>query len=149
MEIPSADNGIEKQRKRPLILSILTLLLFTRVVVFAGSSIALLAATFVASDVKSVPPIMAVAWAVALGLYAILLLVAATGMWMLKPWAWWLNMIIIGFQLVVELWVHFTGELPGLEADLTMALNVIIVFYLVQGDVRRLFGDQQPSGAVL
>jgi hypothetical protein len=68
----------------------------------------------------------------------ILLIVAAIGLWLLRPMAWALNMIVMGFLLVIGLWFHFS-EQSGLTNDAGLLLNVLIVFYLVQPDVRALF----------
>ena len=38
------------------------------------------------------------------------------------------------------LWLHFNAAERSPTSDLTLALNILIVFYLVQNDVRELFG---------
>lgn len=66
------------------------------------------------------------------------LLITAVGLWLLKPWAWQWNMMVMGFLLVTGLWIHFTSASTLLN-DLTLLLNIMIVFYLVNKDVRELF----------
>jgi uncharacterized membrane protein (DUF2068 family) len=69
-------------------------------------------------------------------------LVLAFGLWYLKRWAWVLYMIQLGISMVVGLQSHFAGQA---ESDyVVMAVNVLVVFYLNQGDVQRAFGYNPP-----
>jgi len=74
----------------------------------------------------------------------VFLLIAAIGMWLLKPWAWQWNMMVMGFLLVTGLWIHFTSA-SSLTNDITLLLNIMIVFYLVQSDIRELFIDARET----
>ncbi len=71
-------------------------------------------------------------------------LVLAFGLWYLKRWAWVLYMIQLGISMIVGLQAHFSGQT---ESDyVVMAVNVLVVFYLNQGDVQRAFGyHPQPT----
>jgi hypothetical protein len=50
-----------------------------------------------------------------------------------------MNMILMGFFLIGGIWLHFTQSDNRLINDLGMALNIVTVFYLIQGEVRHLF----------
>lgn len=65
-------------------------------------------------------------------------LLAAVGLLRLQRWAWVLVMLITGGQLAADLWLYVAaGERPYLA----MLLNVVVVFYLNQGEVQRTFGQ--------
>jgi hypothetical protein len=71
-------------------------------------------------------------------------LVLAFGLWYLKRWAWVLYMIQLGISMIVGLQAHFSGQA---NADyFVMVVNVLVVFYLNQGEVQRAFGyNPQPQ----
>lgn len=69
-------------------------------------------------------------------------LITVVGLWQLKHWAWVLLMAQIGVSLGLGLWSYFSGS-PQYGA---MAIGIITVFYLNQGDVRRAFSRQNPAG---
>lgn len=71
----------------------------------------------------------------------ILLIVALPGLWLLKRWGWILLMIQLGISLSMGIWQFFEGN-PN---DVTMFLNVFIVFYLNQREVQALFEKKQPE----
>jgi hypothetical protein len=52
--------------------------------------------------------------------------------------------MIIGVLLVLDLWTHFTSA-SSLLGDLELLLNIMIVIYLVQNDVRELFVDARET----
>jgi Predicted membrane protein (DUF2127) len=73
-------------------------------------------------------------------------LVAAIGLLRLRRWAWVLVMLIVGGQLVTNLWEYFVlGERPYLD----MLLNVVTVFYLNQREVQRAFGERVARDRLL
>lgn len=79
----------------------------------------------------------AVALSVALG---VAILIAITGLWRLKRWAWVATMVLVGAGLTVGIIQYFR------EAPLywTMITNVFIVFYLNQRDVQDGFERRRP-----
>lgn len=68
-------------------------------------------------------------------LFALLDLVAIIGLWRLARWAWTLTMLTIGFSLANLLYRYFQED----PLYLNMVLNVLMVFYLNQRDVQRVF----------
>ena len=72
---------------------------------------------------------------VAFTLLALLDLVAVIGLWRLARWAWTLTMLTIGISLASMLY-RYSQEDP---LYLNMVLNVLMVFYLNQRDVQRVF----------
>ena len=64
-------------------------------------------------------------------------LVAAIGLLMMRRWAWVLVMLVVGYRMASNLWLHFSD---GGGDEIEMVLDVIIVFYLNQRDVQRAFG---------
>lgn len=74
--------------------------------------------------------------------FAALLLFIAVGMWRLRRAAWVGTMLLVGFLMVIELIWYARGN-PRYHI---MALCVLIVFYLNQGQVQRLFrGGAEPT----
>jgi hypothetical protein len=69
---------------------------------------------------------------------AALNLLVAYGFWMLRPWAWWLGVVLTGFGLVVGL-----TSLPGATSLsgvlLPFVLRCLIMAYLLTTPVRRAF----------
>jgi hypothetical protein len=62
-------------------------------------------------------------------------LLAAGGLWLGYRWAWALAMVVVGISLVVSLYLYWLGDPPYPR----MAIDVVIAFYLNQGDVRDFF----------
>lgn len=83
--------------------------------------------------------------AVSVGM-AVLNLALAIGMWQLRPWAWRLTIITAGVLLVLDLWGYFSTD-RTLQRTIALLINVVIVFYLAQPDVRRLFDAALPTDA--
>jgi uncharacterized membrane protein (DUF2068 family) len=72
----------------------------------------------------------------------IILFILATGLWLFRPWAWRLTMIVVGMLLIYGLWVEFSGG-RSLSNGIGLLINIFIVFYLVQGDIRGLFVNEE------
>jgi ABC-type phosphate transport system permease subunit len=68
---------------------------------------------------------------------ALIILTAASvvGLWRLRAWGWSLALIIAGVVLVLDLGWWYTGQ----PRYIGMFLNMIVVFYLNQRDVRTIF----------
>lgn len=127
-----------QKRKRPVILTIVCFLLFARVILIAFLVVFLFVGVSNTGDEGPLYQVLGFTYTLALAGLDLFLLIAAVGLWLLKPWAWQWNMIIMGFLLVTGLWIHFTSA-SSLFNDLTLLLNILIVFYLVNNDVRELF----------
>ena len=73
-------------------------------------------------------------------------LLASLGLLRLKRWGWVLSMLLIGTNLVYNIWLYFQGDAHYLD----MVANIVIVFYLNQRDVQAPFMTQnQTSGGSL
>lgn len=71
-------------------------------------------------------------------LFATIILIEASiaaGLWRFQRWAWVLVMIQSGILMASDLLGYFYGN----PSYLTMFINVIIVFYLNQREVQRVF----------
>ncbi len=130
------------RRKRPFTLLVLCLLLFGRFLVFAliavGVGLGLQYQT--AAELNFLTTIGYDALIVLTTVFAVLFLIASVGLWLLKPLAWQLTMIITGAWMFIDIW-YYSSDSGG--STLSMLTSVFIVFYLVQGDVRQLFGATQ------
>lgn len=127
-----------QKRKRPIILKIVCILLFLRVAFIAILVTFLsLGITFFEKE-EPLSQVLGAGITLAVAGLGVFLLIAAIGLWQLQPWAWRLNVMIMGFLLVSDLWTHFANA-SNLENDLSLLLNILIVFYLVYPEVRGLF----------
>jgi hypothetical protein len=66
---------------------------------------------------------------------AVITLFLAGSLWMLKPWAWLASMTLQGFSLFAALY----GYLRHHPNYISMALGILLVFYLNQRDVQAVF----------
>lgn len=71
--------------------------------------------------------------------FAILLVVIIIGLWRYQYWAWFGTMVLTGIALIVGIWQYLNGGTPYA----TLLVNALIVFYLNQRDLRRIFEDHQ------
>ena len=134
----------QQKRKRPIILTIVCTLLLLHVLLAAIFVTLLFLGISNSDGLVLLDEILGAAFALALAGLAILLLIAAIGLWLMRPWAWRLNMMLMGLLLILGLWSHFTSP-SSLISDLELLLNIMIVFYLVQNDVRELFIDARGT----
>ncbi|NIV34356.1 MAG: hypothetical protein GWN58_34320 [Anaerolineae bacterium] len=67
-----------------------------------------------------------------------LLLLAVLGLLLQKRWGWIISMILTGFGLFYTIWSYFQGT----PRYFPMLIYVIMVLYLNQHDVQRLFREQ-------
>ncbi len=68
-------------------------------------------------------------------------LVVALGLFRMRRWAWYGVMILTGVNLLLGIWQYFRGGQPFFD----LLLNSLIVFYLNQRDVQRLFHAARPK----
>ena len=66
------------------------------------------------------------------------LLMAVLGLLLQKRWGWLITMIVTGFGLFYTIWSYFQGA----PRYFPMLIYVIMVLYLNQRDVQRLFREQ-------
>jgi hypothetical protein len=65
----------------------------------------------------------------------IIFLALALGLWRLQRWAWIFLMVWQGLLMIGDIWGRFNGN-PSYP---TMILSVIIVFYINQREVKKMF----------
>ncbi len=85
-------------------------------------------------------------WArIAIGLIAVLVLVAAVGMWRLRRWGWALMISLVGLSLATDLtiWFSNTGQDRYLALYLRMGFDIVSAFYLNTSAVQAAF-DRRP-----
>ncbi len=130
--------------KRPFALKAINALLLLRGTLYALTFVIVTLAAWSGDET------MAVAELIEAGIVALFMgvlnLALAVGMWRLRPWAWRLTIITAGVLLVIDLWGYFESDRNILES-LGLLLNILIVFYLAQTDVRRLFAATLPGDA--
>lgn len=74
----------------------------------------------------------------------ILWLAAAMGLWMMRPWAWLLTMVVAGIALFEAfLWmIEYWGSGIGLGMSL---MPILIILYMNSRDVKAAFGIEDPA----
>jgi hypothetical protein len=70
---------------------------------------------------------------------AVLNLLVAYGFWVLRPWAWWLGVILTGFGLIVGI-TSLPGTASPLGTLLPLGVRCLIMAYLLSTNVRQAFG---------
>lgn len=71
-------------------------------------------------------------------------LIIVMGLWRLQRWAWLLLILWTGLQMISDLWEYFNFQ--HLRA-ISMIINVIIVFYMNQREVKKAFSGKTFMGA--
>lgn len=73
----------------------------------------------------------------------------ALGLWRLRHWGWTTAMVMTGLFLITDLLQYFTDRPDNHFALLyaSMLVNVIIVFYLNQRNIRDIFTKSQEGSA--
>ncbi|MDD1758952.1 MAG: hypothetical protein LUQ22_09510 [Methanotrichaceae archaeon] len=71
-------------------------------------------------------------------------LAIAVGLWRLQRWAWVLLMIWQGCIMATDIW----GGINGNPRYLAMFINVIIVFYINQREVKKAFSGKTLGGEI-
>jgi uncharacterized membrane protein (DUF2068 family) len=65
-------------------------------------------------------------------------------LWRLQRWAWMLLMIWMGLAMAMDI----LGRINGDPSHLTMMINVIIVFYINQREVKKAFSGKTLAGEI-
>jgi hypothetical protein len=71
---------------------------------------------------------------------AVLMLIAASAFWRLRRWAWIFTMILVGSNMLRDVFMYSQGRARYFD----MAVMLVLVFYLNQRDVQRAFGHPPP-----
>ncbi|MDD1751977.1 MAG: hypothetical protein LUQ38_02665 [Methanotrichaceae archaeon] len=69
-------------------------------------------------------------------------LAIALGLWRLQRWAWMVLMIWQGLLMAMDIW----GRINGNPSHLSMIINIIIVFYINQREVKKAFSGRTLVG---
>jgi len=64
-------------------------------------------------------------------------LVVMIGLWRYRSWGWYGMMMLLAYHMATDAYAYFTGS----QEPLPMLLNVVMVFYLNQREVRVLFEE--------
>ena len=143
-DVPMTSPAPAQPNKRPFTLKAVCVLLVLRGLL-SGLLVALIVFDVAAEEVSSLlDTVHATVIAIESVVLAVLFLVAAVGLWQMRPWAWRFTMIYLGVLLIFSLWNQLNGE-RSLITSIGLLLNIFIVFYLIQGDVRALFVTDAPA----
>jgi uncharacterized membrane protein (DUF2068 family) len=75
-------------------------------------------------------------------LIAVVLIFIIIGLWRYQYWAWFATMVVTGIALILGIWQYFHGGSPYVN----LLINSLVVLYLNQRDLRRIFEDQHLQG---
>ena len=76
--------------------------------------------------------------AVVAAIIGILMLIDAYGLWAGKSWAWWLTIVLSFIGIILGLL-----SLPG--GIITIAIDILIIYYFTRPHVKEFFGLSAPS----
>ena len=68
-------------------------------------------------------------------------LLAAAGLWLLRPWGWVLMMLVVGTSLGFQLVMYWVGEFNPVR----LLIWTVAAFYLNQREVRAIFQGRPTS----
>jgi hypothetical protein len=68
-------------------------------------------------------------------------LLAAAGLWLLRPWGWVLMMLVVGTSLGFQLVMYWVGEFNPVR----LLIWTVAAFYLNQREVRAIFQRRPTS----
>jgi serine/threonine protein kinase len=132
-DIPALQNEMVVTIRRPLGITIISILMFIQAIfeIVVGFF------SFFGSVISSPLAGLLVGWVpLAIG---VLLFILAWGLWTLKPWAYWVTLILE----IVNIVLHFLGysQVHSLFAIISGAIFsiIILIYLLVDGNVRRAF----------
>jgi hypothetical protein len=77
---------------------------------------------------------------VCLLLIGIVQLLFSVGMWALEGWAWILGQALVVVGVAADIWLGARGHAPIWVATVGVAIQVLILWYLLTATVRRAFG---------
>lgn len=123
---------------KPFTLKALCVLLIFRSLTFLGFVGLLFFGMMESQDLGSLTGISVDVTLVLYLVIGVIFLVVAVGLWLLRPWAWQLTMITVGMLLIYGLWIQYSGQ-KSTANTIGLGVNIFIVFYLVQGEIRALF----------
>ena len=73
---------------------------------------------------------------------AVILIFIIIGLWRYQYWAWFATMVVTGIALILGIWQYFHGGSPYVN----LLINSLVVLYLNQRDLRRIFEDRHLQG---
>lgn len=73
--------------------------------------------------------------------FSVAALLAAAGLWLLRPWGWVLMMLVVGTSLGFQLVMYWVGEFNPVR----LLIWTVAAFYLNQREVRAIFQRRPTS----
>ena len=153
--VPANVQPIAIKRERPFALKAVCALLMFEGLILLGVVILSFFLVFTKGEtVTEVVPFMdlvngvsALTELILIGVAGAVLVWVAQGLWRFNPWAWRWTMITMGVFLVINLWNYFRMN-QAWTSTLSLVIDILIVFYLVQPEVRRLYIDKPKDGDI-
>ncbi len=99
--------------------------------------VALSVNTDLSARLQRIDPGVAISHEALLFVIILIQVMIAIGLWRMQRWAWFVMMVFVGWSMAVDIWRVMYGEANYLG----MLLNVMMVFYLNQRDVQRVFSQ--------
>lgn len=146
---PTVATPIEAKRERPFALKVVCALLMFEGLLLLLVSIGIAYQIYGPNTAVGIPQLFSgilgslgvITEMLVLGIGGAVMVWVAVGLWRFSPWAWRWTMITIGVLLIINLWNYF-GDSEGRASTFALIIDVAIVFYLVQPEVRRLYIDK-------
>ena len=135
---------ISSQRRRPFgLYAILVLLSVQTVLGVLLAAFLGVGMTVAAADIWAI--LAPQAWSLLESLSIMLATaILVVGLWRFRPWAWYGMMLLLAYWMASDA----VGYFRGTPEYISMALNVAMIFYMNQREVRVLFeGRSQADGA--
>jgi uncharacterized membrane protein (DUF2068 family) len=134
--------------RRPLGVTILSMLHVLLGILFLLGSLALVVVGFVLPEIFPHVRFFAVR-SVAVGVLLLVLAVVdfglASWLWVGKHWAWIAAMVFAALGIVFSIFTLFVR--PGIAELVTLILDLIIIYYLIQPQVQTYFGRREGPSA--
>ena len=132
----------EKMKERPFGLSLIAILVVVEAILQILAALALfgLSLAGIFTIVYAGPGLVALMLGIIALIVGIVELAVGMGLWSMEKWAWVVTIIVVWIDLIFDIIGGIAGTMTFSSTLISMIIPVIVLIYLYQGNIRKLFG---------